>query len=56
MRDRFTCQHCGTKKMLQVHHKTYAHIFFEDKHYDDLLTLCKSCHKKEHSKTKFKKV
>lgn len=48
-RDGYACQKCGkTKVILQVHHRTYERIFNED--LDDLVTWCKSCHKKHHFK------
>ena len=48
-RDNKTCQVCGSKKTLHVHHKTYEHHFSELEHLEDLITLCKSCHEKEHN-------
>lgn len=44
-RDEYTCQHCGSKKELEVHHiKNFYH--HRDKAYDidNGLTLCKKCH------------
>ena len=41
------CQKCGSKKSLQVHHKTYKNVFNEEP--KDLEVLCKSCHKAEHN-------
>jgi hypothetical protein len=41
--DNYTCQRCGGKRNLQVHHITYANIGHEDVH-NDLVTLCKCCH------------
>ena len=44
MRDRFTCQRCGSRYNLQVHHLgpvTSTSI-------DDLITLCFKCHQQEH--------
>lgn len=46
-RDNFKCCRCPSINILQVHHKTYAHIYFEKEHLDDLETLCSICHKKE---------
>ncbi|KKL98508.1 hypothetical protein LCGC14_1823690 [marine sediment metagenome] len=40
------CQHCNSTDNLLVHHITYEHIFHE--HMEDLITLCKKCHFKEH--------
>lgn len=41
-----SCQSCGSKENLQVHHKTYRNIGNELP--EDLLLLCNSCHRKEH--------
>ncbi len=44
LRDRFTCQHCGSREHLQVHHVgpvTSTSI-------DDLITLCLKCHQQQH--------
>lgn len=49
-RDGFRCRYCGETKCLQVHHKQYieGRLAWE---YDnsDLITLCKSCHAREHN-------
>lgn len=45
-RDGFACVKCRSMTDLQVHHKTYDRRGMENE--DDLVTLCKSCHKKEH--------
>lgn len=47
-RDGFKCVRCGNKYNLQVHHLTYKRIFKE--RLSDLITLCQSCHKKEHGR------
>jgi hypothetical protein len=47
-RDGYTCQMCGVTKNLQVHHLTYKNHRHEKEHLEDLVTLCKHCHKKEH--------
>jgi 5-methylcytosine-specific restriction endonuclease McrA len=47
-RDGFQCVKCGGTDTLQVHHKTYRHLFFEDAHLGDLETLCKVCHDRQH--------
>lgn len=55
LRDKFTCQMCGAKASdgttLNVHHLRY-HRGAQPWEYDDkeLLTLCESCHKKEHDR------
>ncbi len=41
------CEKCGETKYLQVHHLSYKNIFQEEP--EDLMILCKSCHKKEHN-------
>lgn len=48
-RDENNCQICGRNYNLQVHHKTYDHIFQEENHLSDLILLCRSCHEDEHS-------
>jgi len=47
-RDNYKCYICGSEDRLNVHHGTYAHYRMEHKHLSDLVTLCESCHKKEH--------
>ena len=54
-RDSYTCQDCGAKLDLQVHHKTYDHHGDEKNHLEDLITLCHSCHRKAHRGDKRKK-
>ena len=46
-RDGFQCVRCPSKKHLQAHHRYYRQRF-EDSEPDDLITLCRDCHKKEH--------
>jgi 5-methylcytosine-specific restriction endonuclease McrA len=49
VRDRFQCQHCGTKKDIQAHHiKSWMRC--EELRYDvsNGITLCRSCHLKAH--------
>ena len=41
-----TCEECGTKQDLHVHHKTYDNIGNEP--LKDLLLLCLGCHQKAH--------
>lgn len=41
------CEKCGETKYLQVHHLSYKNIFHEEP--EDLMILCKYCHKKEHN-------
>ena len=40
------CQKCGNKFNLQVHHIDYTNVGNEGM--DDVIVLCKECHKKEH--------
>lgn len=39
------CERCGSKALLQVHHKNYASLFNES--LDDLEVLCAKCHAQE---------
>jgi len=41
-RDGYRCATCGSEHDLEVHHKTYKHLFNEP--LEDLITLCKECH------------
>lgn len=45
--DGHRCKICGSPINLQVHHITYERIGFEDM--DDLVTVCKKCHKGLHN-------
>lgn len=46
-RDNFTCQICtDTETELQIHHKKYTGEPYEAPE-DDLVTMCKCCHKAE---------
>lgn len=47
-RDNFTCQNCGSKNNLQVHHIISYELSGD--YLDNLITLCCSCHIKEHLK------
>lgn len=53
-RDNHKCVKCGGVFSLQVHHLNYDHHLNEMEHLDDLVTLCKKCHKKEHKGEKNK--
>lgn len=46
-RDGNKCTRCDSKFWLQAHHKIYRKRF-EDSVPGDLVTLCRSCHEKEH--------
>lgn len=45
--DNNTCQHCGSEAR-DVHHLHYDNKY--DEQMEDLVSLCRQCHKKEHSK------
>lgn len=47
-RDQYTCQRCGSKEDLHVHHITPFHLFDdyrEANRLDNLITLCNRCHR-----------
>lgn len=46
-RDNWTCVYCGAKAT-QVHHKKYAKYNIGKEPIDWLVSLCNSCHKKQH--------
>lgn len=50
-RDQYTCQKCGSKNNLHVHHITYEHHGEEHLHLNDLTTVCEACHNQEHKRT-----
>jgi 5-methylcytosine-specific restriction endonuclease McrA len=39
------CQHCGSDSQLQVHHINHDH---QNNRPENLLVLCRECHRKEH--------
>lgn len=46
-RDEHRCRCCGRtaeEAPLSVHHSEYTHLFDEQEHLEDLITLCKYCH------------
>jgi len=47
-RDNNACVLCGSTTNIQAHHKTYEHIFKEDEHLEDLITLCNDHHEMIH--------
>ncbi len=44
-----SCQRCGSKYKLHIHHLTYNHHFYEHLFLDDLIVLCEKCHQNEHT-------
>lgn len=49
IRDNFTCQVCGTKEKNKVQgHHIFDHFFSGSASEDNIITLCKECHKKAH--------
>lgn len=46
--DGYKCACCGSAKSLNVHHTTYERLYGEEM--DDLITLCKDCHKAIHER------
>jgi 5-methylcytosine-specific restriction endonuclease McrA len=42
------CQNCGSTESVNVHHRTYTHLFEEAHHLEDLVVLCQHCHGKHH--------
>ena len=51
--DDFTCQMCGCKgttvNPLETHHLSYHHLYHEESRvYEDLITVCRCCHKQYH--------
>ena len=44
----YKCERCGSAMNLAVHHITYDHLCHENKHIDDLLVVCKTCHNELH--------
>jgi 5-methylcytosine-specific restriction endonuclease McrA len=48
------CGVCNSPLALQAHHRTYEHQGDELNHLDDLICLCKVCHKLFHSEQRKK--
>lgn len=46
-RDGEKCCRCGSRRRIQVHHKCYRGRY-EDSLLEDLETVCRECHRKEH--------
>jgi hypothetical protein len=50
-RDGHRCQGCGATKGLQVHHAYgYAHHGDEARHLEELVTVCRACHRRQHGR------
>ena len=43
----YRCEHCKAMARLEIHHLSYANLGNEKD--DDLIALCKSCHKEIHA-------
>lgn len=43
-RDGFKCIICGAKENLHCHHHRTTHLFHEENHLEDLVTLCEKHH------------
>ena len=55
-RDKHKCTECGSKKELHVHHKVYYNKTLAWEYVnEDLITLCKSCHRKLHDSVKIER-
>ena len=50
LRDNNRCIICGFKKNLHIHHMTYKHLFKEEGHLEELVTLCQKCHDTIHAR------
>jgi 5-methylcytosine-specific restriction endonuclease McrA len=53
-RDNFKCCNCGSDKKIGIHHKDNSgdqkHCSKSNNSLENLITLCQSCHSKEHWK------
>ena len=47
--DNYSCQECGDRENLQVHHLNYDNLWDEKE--SDLITLCNFCHAEAHGRT-----
>ncbi|MBU3106715.1 HNH endonuclease [Clostridium gasigenes] len=43
----FSCQECGNRRSLQVHHLSYKNLGQEPDY--DLKVLCRNCHRETHN-------
>lgn len=60
-RYKYTCACCSwhiseydpdkksNKRTLQVHHRTYEHLYDEKNHLEDLIVICSVCHRAIHA-------
>ncbi len=48
VRDNFVCQICGSKHKIEGHH-IIDHQFFGAAIIDNIISLCKKCHKEVHN-------
>ena len=46
-RDGWRCQHCGSMRNLEVHHKQFRSLAGDDEE-TNLITLCMPCHRAVH--------
>ena len=53
--DGFKCQLCGSGKNLEGHHVSYKHLG-QPEEINDVVSLCKECHKKVHTEDEVKKT
>jgi 5-methylcytosine-specific restriction endonuclease McrA len=51
-RDRWRCQHCGSRQNLQIHHEEPRSQSGDDVE-ENLITLCNSCHRRAHDRFRF---
>lgn len=51
-----TCERCGRGGRLEVHHVSYAHLGRELGHLEDLLLLCRTCHRALHGRLPSQRV
>lgn len=47
-RDGYRCLCCGRTERLTVHHSCYDHLYDEQDHLNELITLCVICHSQIH--------
>jgi len=47
-RDGYKCKICNSSKSLNIHHRSYEHLWNEQKYPEDLIALCQTCHELFH--------